>query len=176
MPPRNETATERDYPSNQGRFAPWDRELPWQTHVNPWMEHMGQSGPGGEGTHLDYDATPNWQGHLETRRPINEFQALMECAPGDVPETHADQYLAIREVLADAIDELPEREREVFDGVFVRRETLQELGDRLGYSRMHISRIRDKATAFLRERLSDNPLILEYLGRHDMIEDDDDDH
>ena len=172
--PRPESRTEREYPSNDGRFAPWDREVPYQTNISPWAESLGWNDDVGDAEDGANSKSVHWENHVERRRPSNEYEALMECAPYQEPETHAEQLLALREVLADAIDSLPEREREVFDGVFLRRETLSRLGERLGYSKMHVSRIRDKATSLLRERLADNPLILEYLDRHQMIEVDDD--
>lgn len=89
----------------------------------------------------------------------------MSTAPGEEPETHSEELLGIREAIADAIDALPERERDVFEAVFIGGETLQSVGDRLGYSKMHVSRIRDDAVLMLREALQVVPVVAAHLVR-----------
>ena len=57
-----------------------------------------------------------------------------------------------------------------FDAINSERVTLQVLGDRLGISRMHASRLRDAAFRQLRDIMLTNPIILKRLGIGDSID------
>lgn len=161
--PRQPTRTERTYPFNDDhrtKFVPDVR--PYQTHAHPLGEEVGGgSTRDGEGKHSAPEV--DWEQRLFRPRPDNEYQALMEAAPHQEPETHAEQHLELREKVADAIDDLAPREREVFEGVFIRGESCAEIGRRLGFSRQHITRIRDAAKETLRVALQDEPVVVAYL-------------
>jgi len=102
-----------------------------------------------------------------SRLPDNPMQALMEAAPGYEPVESLEELQPLREAVADCIDALGEQDRYVIDAVNSERATLQELGDRLGVSRMHASRLRDQAFARLRVLMAEHPVIRQRLGLDD---------
>jgi RNA polymerase sigma factor (sigma-70 family) len=102
-----------------------------------------------------------------SRLPDNPMQALMEAAPGYEPVESLEELQPLREAVADCIDALDEQDRYVIDAVNSERATLQELGDRLGVSRMHASRLRDQAFTRLRVLMAEHPVIRQRLGLDD---------
>jgi DNA-directed RNA polymerase sigma subunit (sigma70/sigma32) len=102
-----------------------------------------------------------------SRLPDNPMQALMEAAPGYEPVESLEELQPLREAVADCIDALEEQDRYVIDAVNSERATLQELGDRLGVSRMHASRLRDQAFTRLRVLMAEHPVIRKRLGLDD---------
>ena len=104
-----------------------------------------------------YTARPMWDG-FETA-----LEALISCAPFEDPQTSQQERLPLREVLADAIDALPPRERFVFESRITERVSLRELARSLSISKSQVHRIKDNAIALLREALRDHPAIEEYL-------------
>jgi RNA polymerase sigma factor (sigma-70 family) len=102
-----------------------------------------------------------------SRLPENPMQALMEAAPGYEPVESLEEIQPLREAVADCIDALGEQDRYVIDAVNSERVTLQELGDRLGVSRMHASRLRDQAFTRLRALMAEHPVIRQRLGLDD---------
>ena len=55
------------------------------------------------------------------------------------------------------LDELPEREQRVLVLRFYGNLTQAEIGQRLGISQMHVSRLLTRALAYLREKLTSDP-------------------
>jgi RNA polymerase sigma-B factor len=53
------------------------------------------------------------------------------------------------------LDELPEREQRILMLRFYGNLTQEQIGDRLGISQMHVSRLLDRALAYLRTRITD---------------------
>ena len=102
-----------------------------------------------------------------SRLPETPIQALMEAAPGYEPVESLEEIQPLREAVADCIDALDEQDRYVIDAVNSERATLQELGDRLGVSRMHASRLRDQAFTRLRVLMAEHPVIRKRLGLDD---------
>jgi RNA polymerase sigma factor (sigma-70 family) len=99
-----------------------------------------------------------------SRLPNNPIQALMEAAPGDEPVESLEELQPLREAVADCLDALGEQDRYVIDALNSERVTLQELGDRLGVSRMHASRLREQAFTRLRGLMAEHPVIRHRLG------------
>lgn len=93
------------------------------------------------------------------RRPENEMEALMQAPPGHEPEQSVQELQPLREVVAQCIDILSEQDQYVINAINSERVTLQELGDRLGISRMHASRLRDAAFGRLKEIMTMHPYI-----------------
>lgn len=101
--------------------------------------------------------------HGETR-PETFLQGLMECAPHDEPELSRSELRPLRDVLQDAIESvLTPREQWVFDGYFIRRRSLRQLGRELSSSKSLVAKIRDIAIQKLREELECEPAIATYL-------------
>lgn len=101
--------------------------------------------------------------HGELDRNKRPLAALMEAAPGHEPEPTADELLPLREAIQDALEDLDERERFVFDALYVERLSLRHLGRVLSLSKTQVARVRDEATAKLRERLQGHPLVQAHL-------------
>jgi len=99
--------------------------------------------------------------------PQTEIQALMEAAPGEEPVESLEEIQPLREAVADCLDQLDAQDKFVIDALNSERVSLQELGDRLGVSRMHASRLRDAAFGRLRAVMAEHPVIRKRLGFDD---------
>jgi RNA polymerase sigma factor (sigma-70 family) len=103
---------------------------------------------------------------LHETRPLNEYQALLEAAPFEDPDLSRAELLPLRDVVADAIDDvLTERERFVFDLIATERRSRRETAAMLSLSKSQVDRIYHRACALLRDALQDDPTIKEYLTR-----------
>lgn len=99
-----------------------------------------------------------------SRRPMTPTQALMESAPGEEPDTSQLELLGLRDVLADALDEvLTPMELWVFHAVVIERLPLRHVAKQIGYSKTYLAKVRDRATAKLRDHLGDHPLVQAHL-------------
>ncbi len=96
--------------------------------------------------------------------PINEFEALMRCAPGDSAAETLSERQVLREVIAVAIERLSEEHRFIIDAINSERISLADLGARLGVGKTQAWRLHNAAKAALREQLIQIPLIRERLG------------
>lgn len=105
-------------------------------------------------------------------RPMSPMEALMSAAPNEPIETSQLEMLALRDVLADAIDALPMRHRWVFEQHVIGRVPVRQLGEWMGLGKSYVWLLVQEAKEMLRESLADQPIIAEYLTRHD-IEDED---
>jgi DNA-directed RNA polymerase specialized sigma subunit len=103
-------------------------------------------------------------------RPLTPMEALMAAAPYDEPEESLEELQPFREAVAECMEQLSEQDRYIIDAINSERVTLQVLGDRLGISRMHASRLRDAAFRQLRDIMLTNPTILKRLGIGDSID------
>lgn len=103
-------------------------------------------------------------------KPLTPMEALMAAAPYYEPEESLEELQPFREAVAECMEQLSEQDRYVIDAINSERVTLQVLGDRLGVSRMHASRLRDAAFAQLRDIMLTNPTILKRLGIGDPID------
>lgn len=95
--------------------------------------------------------------------PVNIYDALMQAAPHTDVDDDIDSLLPVREVLNDAIENLPALERFVFDGCVVERRPLRALAVDLGRSKSGVALIRDRACALLRQALEGDPIIKGHL-------------
>lgn len=96
--------------------------------------------------------------------PFNPIEALMQTAPGEAPETSMSELLPLREAVADCLDQLNEEDRYVLDALNSEMISLQELGDRLGVTKTHAWRLRNRAHDRLKEIMLTNPTIRKKLG------------
>lgn len=93
------------------------------------------------------------------RRPSSDMEALMETAPGEEPEPSADELLELREAVADAIQSLPIKHRKTIHLLMYEGLSLREAGELLGYSDVHIMRIRNAAYDKLKQALTMNTTL-----------------
>lgn len=92
---------------------------------------------------------------LESRRqPSSEYEALMQAAPGEEPIPSADEIMELREAVAQAIEFLPLKNRKVLKLLMYDGLSLREAGTVMGYSDVHIMRIRNSSYAKLKETLT----------------------
>lgn len=103
-------------------------------------------------------------------RPLTPMEALMAAAPHNEPEESLQELQPFREAVAECMEQLSEQDRYIIDAINSERVTLQVLGDRLGISRMHASRLRDAAFGQLRDIMLTNPTILKRLRIGDSID------
>jgi len=101
----------------------------------------------------------------QERRPWSPIQALMEAAPHDEPETSQLELLVMRDVLADALDELDPRDRRLIEARVIEKRSLRSLEPELGWHKSYMDRRQKVVLARLAEKLQTNPLIEEYLSR-----------
>ncbi|MGA0710172.1 MAG: sigma factor-like helix-turn-helix DNA-binding protein [Ilumatobacteraceae bacterium] len=88
----------------------------------------------------------------------------MESAPFTDPETSLEELQDLREAIAEAIEQLPERMRYVLDAVNSERMSIRKLADRMSLSKSQVQRLYQQALEHLRLILIANPIIRRRLG------------
>lgn len=96
---------------------------------------------------------------IVNRPPINEFDALMRCAPGDTPEQTMEEHQEVRNIVVDAIDLLDPRQRFMIEAIHAERISYDDLAYRLSISKTQAWRLVKQAEAALREALATQPII-----------------
>lgn len=99
-------------------------------------------------------------------RPFTPLEALMQAAPGEEPELSQLELLGLRDVLADALDELTPRERRLIEARVIEGRSLRSLERELGWRKSHMQRVERRVLAKLAKRLADHPAVRSYLNRH----------
>jgi len=93
---------------------------------------------------------------LSLRRPQSEMQALMETVPGEEPVASSDEMLVLREAVASAVQSLPAKYRNAILLTTYQGLSLKEAGEAMGFSDVHVMRIRNMAYDKLRDTLTMN--------------------
>jgi DNA-directed RNA polymerase specialized sigma24 family protein len=94
-------------------------------------------------------------------RAVSPLEALVVCEPGNEPEESVLEQLSLRDAVADALDELDEDDRWLFDMLLVVHLSLRFVGLVIGMPKTTVARQRDRIIAGLRQRLLDNPVVRE---------------
>lgn len=102
---------------------------------------------------------------LQSRRPSSEMEALMQTAPGEEPEPSADELLELREAVAEALASLEPKYQKTIRLLMYEGMSLRDAGETLGYSDVHIMRIRNSAYAKMKQALTMN---IELRRRYEM--------
>lgn len=89
--------------------------------------------------------------------PLSDQDDPAELASTLGEEDHAVEHALDMEAVRVHMDELPEREQRVLLLRFWGNLTQAEIGDRLGISQMHVSRLMTRALKILRDRLTSEP-------------------
>ena len=101
---------------------------------------------------------------LHPTRPMTEIEALMQTAPsGYEPLMPLEVTLQLKEILADAIDELTPLERWIVERLFIEGLSLRKAGAVLGIPKTSLARRRDSIRRKLMVRLLENPIVKEWL-------------
>ncbi len=94
-------------------------------------------------------------------RAVSPLEALVVCEPGNEPEESVLEQLSLRDAVADALDELDEDDRWLFDMLLVVHLSLRFVGLVIGMPKTTVARQRDRIIAGLRQRLLTNPVVRE---------------
>ena len=94
-------------------------------------------------------------------RAVSPLEALVVCEPGNEPEESVLEQLSLRDAVADALDELDEDDRWLFDMLLVVHLSLRFVGLVIGMPKTTVARQRDRIIADLQQRLLDNPVVRE---------------
>ena len=94
-------------------------------------------------------------------RAVSPLEALVVCEPGNEPEESVLEQLSLRDAVADALDELDEDDRWLFDMLLVVRLSLRFVGLVIGMPKTTVARQRDRIIADLQQRLLTNPVVRE---------------
>ena len=94
-------------------------------------------------------------------RAVSPLEALVVCEPGNEPEESVLEQLSLRDAVADALDELDEDDRWLFDMLLVVHLSLRFVGLVIGMPKTTVARQRDRIIADLRQRLLANPVVRE---------------
>lgn len=89
-------------------------------------------------------------------RPTSEMQALMEAIPLQEPVASSDEMLDLREVVAEAVQTLPSKYRKAILLTTYQGLSLKEAGEVMGFSDVHVMRIRNTAYNKLKDALTMN--------------------
>lgn len=82
---------------------------------------------------------------VDTRLPMNEFQALMEAKPMEEPREINEELNALRDVVATYVDQLEPRDLWIINAYMTERLSLQQIADQLGITKTHVWRLRNQA-------------------------------
>lgn len=102
--------------------------------------------------------------------PINEYDALMQAAPGEEP-AEIDNIIVLRNAIIECVDKLNDKDKFCLDAIFSERITYEQLGIRLGYSNEN-SKSTGSSSAFLatkralsrlEKHFRKHPVIMEYI-------------
>ena len=99
------------------------------------------------------------------RRALSDMQALMEAKPYDPIEPSIESLLPLRQVLADAFDQLDERDQWIINSILIERKSIRRTGKDLSLAKSHIDRLYKKALNRIRALVADDPVIADYLER-----------
>ena len=83
----------------------------------------------------------------------------MSCPPSEDPEESVLEQLSLRDAVADALDNLEEDDRWIFDMLIVVRLSLRFVGRVIGMPKTTVARRRDRIIADLRQRLAADPVV-----------------
>tara|TARA_R110002012_G_scaffold299838_1_gene499166 strand:- start:605 stop:889 length:285 start_codon:yes stop_codon:yes gene_type:complete len=92
------------------------------------------------------------------------MEALISCPPFVDPEESISEQMELRDVIADALDELDEEDRWILDMLVVARLSLRFVGGILGIPKTTLARRRDRILDELKETLVENPVVSQRLN------------
>ena len=87
----------------------------------------------------------------------------METRPFEEPKESNDDLLYLRDVVAEYVDQLDERELWIVNAFTSERKSLQAIADELGFSKTHVWRLRNEAFDKLKQAMTMNPTIRERI-------------
>lgn len=97
--------------------------------------------------------------------PVSDREDPAQLADLIGEDDHAVEHAINMEAVNAHLDELPEREQRILILRFYGNLTQREIGQRLGISQMHVSRLLASALAYLRDQLTTEPLAAKSKSR-----------
>jgi DNA-directed RNA polymerase specialized sigma24 family protein len=121
------------------------------------------------------DPTDAWQegkvqfgarNKLYPTRPMTEIEALMETAPAaGEPSVSLETTFLLKELLADAIEELSPLEKWIAERLFIENMSLRKAGAVLGIPKTSLARRRDIIRRKLEIRLMEEPVVTDWFKK-----------
>lgn len=109
--------------------------------------------------------TPVWRPlGVRRERTFGPYGVLMAAAPFEPVDDSQAELLELREVLADAIDSLPEKDRFVIEALWIERRSFRDLARDMSCGVASVMRTKNRAVKTLQAALQDNALIKERLN------------
>jgi len=131
-------------PCVSGEIKRHFRDKRWQVHVRRLLQELL----------LEIRAVSGELAQERGRAPADdELAGLLGVTEDDEAVEHAIDMEAVRSHL----DDLPEREQRILNLRFYGNLTQAEIGQRLGISQMHVSRLLARALGYLRHQLTGEP-------------------
>lgn len=96
---------------------------------------------------------------LHNSKPMTEIEALMLTPPGEEPELSVMELQPLREAVAECIEQLDEQDVWILDAVMSERVSLEALAKRMGITKTHVWRLRNKAFDKLERIMVTHPII-----------------
>jgi len=97
----------------------------------------------------------------------NQPQGVVEALIGLPPHTAIpftqDEARGLRELLVEAVEDLPPMERFIVDALLFEKKSLRELAITLSIPKTTLARRRDQILGKIRTQIENNPIIQEYL-------------
>ena len=103
------------------------------------------------------------------RRPENRYDAVLRSAPGVEPEESIAEQDELREILADALEDLTEEEQWIFLMLTTVRLSLRFVGRVLGVPKTTLARRRDRIIQKLQAALLESPVIHERIRSYSSV-------
>ena len=96
--------------------------------------------------------------------PVTVVDALVGLAPFEEPQESQEERHELRELVTQAVEDLPEDERWLIEMLFLTRLSLRFVAKVTGIPKTSLARERDMILAKLRAQLRDHPSVREKLG------------
>ncbi len=105
-----------------------------------------------------------WMAVRTQTPPMNEYQALMDAAPGEDPEEVLGDRLERAEAVSEVIDRLDPQSKWIIEAVAFERLSFSELGVRLGRSKTQAYRLYKRALEELEHLIRQEDQIMERIN------------
>ena len=96
--------------------------------------------------------------------PVTVFEALVGTPPHEEAQESLEERHQLRELVTQAVEDLPEDERWLIEVLYLARLSLRFVAQVTGIPKTSLARERDVILTKLRGRIRDHPLVKEKLG------------
>ena len=96
--------------------------------------------------------------------PLTVFEALVGTSPHEEAQESLEERHELRELVTQAVEDLPEDERWLIEVLYLARLSLRFVAQVTGIPKTSLARERDVILTKLRGQIRDHPLVKEKLG------------